>query len=67
MGRDKVDKAFHSFIEKFDETNLAVADKEIQDLIQVAQFNTSEQRLFINSIKKFLAEKAVILDSIKFV
>ena len=67
MDRDKVNKAFDSFVKKFDEKNLAVANQEIQDLIQVAQFNPLEAKAFMAGVKKYLASQSVTLDSINFI
>ena len=40
-------------------------NKELQDLIIVAQFNPFEQAKFISTIKRFLKSKNITLDSLE--
>lgn len=67
MDRDKINKAFDSFVKKFDDKNIAIANQEIQDLVLVAQFNPSETRLFMDRIRKYLRSQSSTLDSIDFI
>ena len=67
MDRDKINKAFDSFVKGFDDKNLAVANQEVQDLISIAQLNPSETKKFMERIRKYLGTQSVMLDSVRFV
>ena len=64
---DKINKATKSFLDTFkkDEDNLEVLNREVQDLITVAQFNNEEKIRFLSNIEKELAKHNISLDSIE--
>ena len=49
-------------MDKFNEFDLNGANREAQDLIQVAQFQPSERQAFVSQVVKELAEKNIALD-----
>lgn len=62
IDKQRIDKAFKDFSDKFDENNLSVANQELIDLIEVAQLNDSERKEFLTKIKKSLESKNITLD-----
>ena len=55
-------KAVDSFFDRFDEFNLAQANQELQDTIEVAQLNPIEKSRFLEKVKKELQNQHLSLD-----
>jgi len=52
-------------LSKFDDRNLSGANKEVQDLIEVAQFTALEKQKFLSQVNKELKNHGVILDFLR--
>ena len=51
-------------MQKFHKSNLSSANKELEDLLLVAQFTVTERNKFLRKIQKVLARDKVTLDFI---
>jgi hypothetical protein len=53
-----------SFLGALDDKDLSVANKEVQDLVQIACFTPEEKKVFLSLIKKELSSQGLTLDSL---
>jgi len=51
---------------QFDENNLAKSNKDLEGIIEAAQFNNKEKLRFLTMVRKDTEKKGIFLDSLKF-
>ena len=65
MDQDKINNAYANFVKGFDEDDLGETNKNLNEILRIANFSQREKILFVTKVKKYMQEQHVLLDCMR--